>query len=95
MTVDDLVASISQNGDAARTLCQQYLLAQNHGEVDRKLLRGVNNLRTSMGEALFRKVYDRSGLSDNDVRGPGYYEDLIETRAEKWHDEKGIQHDRT
>ena len=60
MTVDELVASISQNGDAARTLCQQYLLAQNHGEVSRKQLRGVNNLRTSMDEALFREACERT-----------------------------------
>lgn len=117
MTVDELVESISQNGDAARTLCQQYLLAQNHGEVARKLLRGVNNLRTSMGEALFRETCertlkraapsykvlqeeaeaviggvgqrqrardcDRSGLSANDLRGSGYYDDVIETQAEE------------
>lgn len=51
-TKEELVALISQCGPASRTLCQR-LMEQNHGEVARKILRGVNHYRINLGTLLF------------------------------------------
>ena len=51
-TKEELVKSIGQAGPASKSLCDT-LLSQNHGEIARKVLRGVERLRLSMGNALF------------------------------------------
>ena len=54
LSKEELVELIGQSGEAGRTLCEK-LLEQNHGEVARKVLRGVNNYRTSLGDKLFEQ----------------------------------------
>ena len=112
---EELVEQISQCGKSARALCV-LLLEQNHGEVARKILRGVNRYRASLGNAAFEacclatlarsvpsyKVLeqeieiwlqgehhqpspscDRSGLGEESIRGSGYYENVLQRRANK------------
>lgn len=49
---EELVEQISQCGESAQALCS-LLLEQNHGEVARKILRGVNRYRVSLGNTAF------------------------------------------
>lgn len=53
-TKEELIELIGQSGEAARKLCTVFL-KQNHGEVARKVLRGVNGHRTRLGNELFEK----------------------------------------
>lgn len=53
-TKEELIKLIGQSGESARKLCT-FLLKQNHGEVARKVLRGVNSHRTRLGNELFEK----------------------------------------
>lgn len=53
-TKDELIELIGQSGESARKLCS-FLLKQNHGEVARKVLRGVNSHRTRLSNELFEK----------------------------------------
>lgn len=53
-TKEELIELIGQSGESARKLCT-FLLKQNHGEVARKVLRGVNSHRTRLGNELFEK----------------------------------------
>lgn len=53
-TKEELIELIGQSGESARKLCT-FLLKQNHGEVARKVLRGVNSHRTRLGNELFAK----------------------------------------
>lgn len=112
---EELVERISQCGKSAQTLCA-LLLEQNHGEVARKVLRGVNRYRASLGNAAFEECCsatlarsvpsykvleqeieiwlqgnhhqpipscDRSGLGEESIRGSGYYEKVLQRRANK------------
>lgn len=54
MTQEQLIEAISQSGPCAKELCG-LLLKQNHGENARKVLRGVNSCRTSVGNQLFEQ----------------------------------------
>ena len=54
LTKAELIELIGQSGEAARKLCT-ILLKQNHGEIGRKVLRGVNSHRTRLGNELFEK----------------------------------------
>ena len=49
---EELATMIGQAGQASKSMCE-VLMSQNHGEIARKVLRGVNSLRTSMGNAAF------------------------------------------
>ena len=53
-TKEELIELIGQSGESARKLCT-FLLKQNHGEVARKVLRGVNSHWTRLGNELFEK----------------------------------------
>lgn len=52
MTKEEIIEVITQAGPASKALCE-LLLKQNHGEVARKVLRGVNSLRCNLGNRLF------------------------------------------
>ena len=54
LTKAELIELMGQSVEAARKLCT-ILLKQNHGEIGRKLLRGVNSHRTRLGNELFEK----------------------------------------
>ena len=49
---DELASIISQAGPASKSMCE-VLMTQGRGEIVRKALRGINSLRTSIGDEAF------------------------------------------